>query len=194
MNNKTTIGGIIALILILPLVSSIENCKGTMFQQDIPCLLLLPVNQTTTPCNTLGVSVFNNGSTLLYTQTLGIFNSFKCNATFDRTDFGTYTGQYSTEDTFTIVVEEDDNQQFFLYVAAFIALAVFIWIGFWKQDGIMLTIAGMFAMIMGINIFVNGFPNLTNTFLRNGITTIVWGVGAYLLVKGIEIFMDEANQ
>ena len=91
-------------------------------------------------------------------------------------------------------MEEDDNQQFFLYVAAFIALLIFGGIGFWKQDGIMLTIGGMLAMIIGINIFINGFPNLTNTFLRNGITTIVWGVGAYLIAKGIEIFINEANE
>ena len=181
------------MILIVPIVYSLDNCKGTMFQQDIPCLLLLPVNQSVTACNTLDVSVYNNASTLLYTQTMAVYNPFKCNATFNQTDFGTYTGQYGTEDTFSIVVEEDDNQQFFLYVASFIVLSIFIWIGFSKQDGIILIIAGMLAMIMGINIFVNGFPNLTNTFLRNGITTIVWAVGAYLIVKGIEILLNEAN-
>ena len=191
--NKTIILTL-ALILIVPIViSELDNCKGTMFQEDVPCLLLLPVNQSVNPCNTLVTSVYNNGSTLLYTQTMAVYSPFKCNNTFNQTAFGTYTFQYGTGDTGTIVVEEDRFQQYYLYVAAFIALLIFIGVGFWKQDAIILFIAGMFATIIGINIFTNGFPNLTNTFLRNGITTIVWGVGAYLIVKAIEIFLEEAD-
>ncbi len=187
--NKTTIG-IIILILIIPLIQAeLDNCKGTMFQQDIPCLLLLPVNQTTTACNTLITSVYNNGSTLLYTQTMGIYSPFKCNNTFNQTTFGTYTFQYGTGDTGSIVVEEDRFQQYYLYVAAFIILLSLIGLGFLKHDGTLMTIAGMFAMIIGINIFVNGFPNLTNTFLRNGVTLIMWGIGAYLvMLPGMEFF------
>ena len=188
--NKITIGTIIALLLIIPLVSAeLDNCKGTMFQQDIPCLLLLPVNQTITACNTLITSVYNNGSTLLYTQTMGIYSPFKCNNTFNQTTFGTYTFQYGTGDTGSIVVEEDRFQQYYLYVSAFIVLLSLVGLGFWKHDGTFMTIAGMFAMIIGINIFVNGFPNLTNTFLRNGITLIMWGIGAYLIMlPGMEFF------
>ncbi len=188
--NKTIIGTIIALILIIPLIQAeLDNCKGTMFQQDIPCLLLLPVNQTTTACNTLITSVYNNGSTLLYTQTMGIYSPFKCNNTFNQTTFGTYTFQYGTGDTGSIVIEEDRFQQYYLYVAAFIILLSLIGLGFWKHDGTLMTIAGMFAMIIGINIFVNGFPNLTNTFLRNGVTLIMWGIGAYLvMLPGMEFF------
>ena len=52
-----------------------------------------------------------------------------------------------------------------------------------------MMIAGMLAMIIGINIFINGFPNLTNTFLRNGMATIMWGIGAYLIMlPGMEFF------
>ncbi len=180
----------LTLILIVPFIfAELDNCKGTMFQQDIPCLLLLPVNQTTIPCNTLGVSVYNNGSTLLYTQTMAIYSPFKCNATFNQTTFGTYTFQYDTEDTGSIVVEEDRFQQYYLYVASFIVLLILVGLGFWKHEGVFLMIAGMFAMIIGINIFINGFPNLTNTFLRNGITLIVWGIGAYLIMlPGMDFF------
>ncbi len=185
--NKTTIIGIV-LILLIPLVSAIDNCKGTMFQQDIPCLLLLPVNQSTTACNTLTTFVYN-GSTLLYSQTMGVYSPFKCNNTFNQTHFGTYNGQYGTGDTFTLVVEEDDNQQFYLYLVSVGVLLSLIVLGFWKHEGIFLMIAGILAMLLGINIFVNGFPNLTNDFLRNGITLIVWGIGAYLIMlPGMEFF------
>ncbi len=188
---KKTIILTLALIII-PLAYALDNCKGTMFQQDVPCLLLLPVNQTTTLCNTLQVLTYNNGSTLVDTETMAIYSPFKCNVTFKQTDFGTYTFQYGTGDTGTIVVQEDRFQQYYLYVAAFIVLLTLVGLGFWKHDGTLMTIAGMWAMIIGINIFVNGFPNLTNTFLRNGMTLIVWGIGAYLIMlPGMEFFEGE---
>ncbi len=180
---------IIILFLLIPLVEALDDCKGTMFENEIPCLLLLPVNQSVTACNTLSVSVFNNASTLLYTQVMAQYNSFKCNATFNQTDFDTYTFQYGTGDTGTIVVEEDENQQFFLYLVSIGVLVLLIVLGFWKHEGIFLMIAGILAMIIGINIFVSGFPNLTNDFLRNGITLVVWGIGAYLiLLPGMDFF------
>ncbi|KKN11188.1 hypothetical protein LCGC14_1028920 [marine sediment metagenome] len=185
---------IILVILIIPIVIAIDNCKGTMFQQDIPCLLLLPVNQSVNPCNTLTTEVYNNGSTLLYTQTMAIYSPFKCNNTFNQTTFGTYTFQYGTGDTGSIVVEEDRFQQYYLYIAAFIVLLTLVGLGFWKHEGIFIMIAGILAMIIAINIFVNGFPNLTNEFLRNGMTLIVWGIGAYLIMlPGMEFFENWGN-
>ena len=182
---------IILALITIPIAIALDNCKGTMFQQDIPCLLLLPVNQSTTPCSTLDVSVYSN-ATLLYTQEMAIYNPFKCNATFNQTSFGTYTFQYGTGDTGTIVVEEDDNQQFFLYIASFVALLSLVGLGFWKHEGVFIMIAGILSMIIGINIFINGFPNLTNDFLRNGMTLIMWGIGAYLIMlPGMEFFEGE---
>jgi len=186
---KITIGGIVFL-LILPLAYSLDNCKGTMFQQDIPCLLLLPVNQSTTACNTLTVSVYSNGSTLLYTQTMAIYNPFKCNATFNQTDFGTYTGQYGTEDSFTIIIEEDKNQELYLYLLALFVYFILVGLGYWKEEGTFLIIAGMLAMIIGLNIFNNGFPNLTNEFLKNSMVVIIWGVGAVTLFFPIMEFFE----
>ncbi len=182
----------LTLILILPFVlAELDNCKGTMFQQDIPCLLLLPVNVSVTPCNTLNVSVYGNGSTLLYIQTMHEYNPFKCKATFNQTSFGTYTFQYETEDTGTIVVEEDKFQQYYLYVAVLIVFFILVGLGYFLEEGVFTMIAGMLAMIIGINIFVNGFPNLTNDFLRNSITVVIWGVGAYLILAPAMKMFDE---
>ena len=155
-------------------------------------LLLLPVNQSVTPCNTLTTLTYNNGSTLVDTETMAVYSPFKCNNTFKQTEFGTYTFQYGTGDTGSIVVEDDDNQQFFLYFVSIGVLVSLIILGFWKHEGVFIMIAGILAMIIGINIFVNGFPNLTNDFLRNGMTLIVWGIGAYLiLLPGMEFFEGE---
>ena len=169
------------LILLIPLVSALENCKGTMFTNDIPCAIFLPVNTTTTPCSTIDVSVFNNGSTLLYTQTMGELNSFNCEGTFNQTTIGTYTFLFSTEDSGSIDVVEDENQQYYLYVVVLVIFFILVGIGYWKEIGELVMIAGIMAIGVGINIFTNGFPNLTNEFLRNFASVILWGVGVYLL-------------
>ena len=161
-----------------------------MLTNDIPCSILLSVNTSETPCNTLDVKVYT-GDISLYNQTMIQHNNFKCNATFNQTDFGTYTYQFGSGDTGSIVVEEDLNQQYYLYVVVLIIFFILIWIDYKVEDGIFTMIAGMLAMIIGINIFINGFPNLTNTFLRSGITTILWGVGAYLIIiPGMRFFEE----
>ena len=181
------------MLLLIPIVLALDNCKGRMNENEIPCLLLLPVNQTTTACNTLEVEVYNNGSTFVYRQTMAIYSPFKCNATFNQTDFDTYTGQYGTKDTFTIVVEEDENQQYYLYVVVLIIFFILIGLGHYLDEGTFTIMAGILAMIIGLNIFTNGFPNLVNDFLRNGITVVIWGIGAYLILKPSMEFFEEWN-
>lgn len=181
---------LLLIFLMIPLAYALDNCKGTMSENEVPCLLLLTVNQTTTPCTTLNVSVYNNGSTLLYTQQMHQYNPFKCNATFNQSAFGTYTFRYETEDTGSITIEEDLFQQYYLYLIVVGVFLILVTLGWWKEEGIFVMIAGMLAMVIGINIFVNGFPNLTNTFLRNGITAIIWGVGAYLILKPAMDFFE----
>ena len=39
--NKTIL--LFLIILMIPIAMALENCKGTMFENDIPCLILLPV-------------------------------------------------------------------------------------------------------------------------------------------------------
>lgn len=191
---KKTIILTLVLILIVPFISAesaeLNNCKGTMFQNEIPCLLLLPVNQLVTPCNTLTTSVYNNGSTLLYTETMGIYSPFKCNNTFRQTDFGTYTGQYGTEDTFTIVVEEDKNQEVYLYIFSLIIFFILIGIGYGKDIAEFVMIAGMLAVVIGIALIIYGFPNLTSVFLRNSVAIIFWGVGAYFILEPAMDFFE----
>ena len=177
---------LLAFVLLIPLVYALDECKGTILINEIPCLVLLPY---TNDCTTIAIKFYNNGSTLLDDRLMSQYSPFSCNQTFNYTSFGTYTFNYSTGDTGSIVVEEDEFQQYYLYLAVLMVFFILVGVGYWKEEGIFVMIAGMLAMVIGINIFINGFPNLTNTFLRNGITTVIWGVGAYLiLAPAMEFF------
>ncbi len=102
--NKKLLFLFIFFILSSFIVSALEECRGTITDEEVPCLVLLPVNTTIIDCTTLSTSFFNNASTLLYTQDMGTFNSFLCNATFNQSALGTYTFSYSTGDSGSIIV------------------------------------------------------------------------------------------
>jgi len=180
---------ILMALFLVNTVIALDNCKGIMHTNDIPCLLLLPVNTSETACNTLNVSVYNV-STLLYIQTMHEYNPFKCNATFNHTDFGTYTGQYGTDDTFTLIVEEDETQEVYLYVFSLVIFFILVGIGYSKEIAEFVMIAGILAMIIGIVLVIYGFPNLTSVFLKNSIAVIFWGVGAYLILEPAMDFFE----
>jgi len=184
---KTTIIEIVSLILSISLVYSLDECKGTMLTNEIPCLVLLPY---TDDCTTVGIRFYRNGSTLLGDRLMAQYSPFACNQTFNYTSFGTYTFNYSSGDSGSIVIEEDENQELYLYLFAFFVYFVLVGIGYWKEEGTFLMIAGILAMIIGINIFNNGFPNLTNEFLKNSMVVIIWGVGAITLFFPIMEFFE----
>ena len=186
--NKTIL--LFLIILMIPIVMAVENCKGTMFVNEIPCSILLPVNVSVTPCNTIGLSVYNN-ATLLYTETMGELNKFNCNGTFNQTPIGTYTFLFGTGDSGSITIEEDENQQYYLYVVALIIFFILLWIDYKIEDGWFTMVAGILAMIVGISLYVSGFPNLVNDFLRVGIALPFWGVGAYLILVPVMKFFEE---
>lgn len=106
-----------SFLLLFPIVLSIEECKGVMDQDELPCNNLLAVNTSLTNCSALTVDFFNNQSTLYETQVMSTFNPNFCNGTFDPgrnfTELvGTYTFGYSTGDTGSIIVEAG-NVNFF---------------------------------------------------------------------------------
>ncbi len=185
---KTTIAGIVTLILLIPLIYSLDECKGTMLTNEIPCLVLLPY---TNDCTTIGIRFYNNGSTLLDDRLMSQYSPFTCNQTFNYTSFGTYTFNYSTGDTGSIVIEEDEVQQYYLYVVVLIIFFILVGLGYWKEEAIFVMMAGILAMIIGIALFNYGFPNLTNEFLKNAIVVVIWGVGAYLIIAPAMEFFEE---
>ncbi len=107
------------------IVSALEECRGTITDEEVPCVVLLPVNTTTIDCSTLSTSFFNNASTLLYTQDMGTFNTFLCNATFNQSALGTYTFSYSTGDSGSIIVVVG-NLNFFNLIVYLVLTAIAI--------------------------------------------------------------------
>jgi len=172
---------IIILLLIVPAASALLECKGTMNPKDIPCMTLLPNNVTITSCSLINASYYN-GSIKIYQEVMQDYSSFYCNATFNITNHGTYGILYSTGDTGSIIVQEDVNNRYYLYVVVTIVFILLIIVGYRLEDTTFIVLAGMLCCVMAVNIFLNGFPDLTNEFLKNGIVIVLAGIGFYLIV------------
>jgi len=52
-------------------------------------------------------------------------------------------------------------------------------------------IGGILAVGIGINISINGFPNLTNAFLKHFASVTTWGIGAYLILAPAMNFFEK---
>ena len=173
----------------IPLVNALDECKGTMLANEIPCLLLLPVNTSEIPCNTLTTLIHTN-STLRFSQIMGEYTSYLCNNTFNLSDIGTHTFLYSTGDSGSVVIEQDTIQEVWFYVVVLIIFFILVGVGYGKDIAEFVMISGMLAMIIGISLFFTGFPNLTNDFLRNAIVAVICGIGAYLILEPAMDFFE----
>ena len=175
------------MVLLIPIVMALDECKGTMLINEIPCEVLLSY---TGDCTTIGIKFYNR-STLLDDRLMLQYSPFSCNQTFNYTGLGTYSFNFSTGDSGTITLEEDDNQQYYLYLVSFIIFFILVGAGYHYDIDEFIMVAGILAMIIGINLFNNSFPNLINDFLKNSIVVVIWGVGAYLILAPAMKFFEE---
>lgn len=134
MINKLKISISLIFLLSCTFIYGLEECKGTMVQEEVPCLLFLPSLED---CTTLSISVYIE-DTYLYTQSMNQYNEFTCNATFNQTNLGTYTGNYTTGDSFSIIMEEDNMLDIFhlMVYGCFttVALIMMLFMHLFKED------------------------------------------------------------
>ena len=168
-------------ILYLSIANALDECKGVVDNNDLPCEVLLPINTSITACNSINVSFFTN-ATLLDSNFMIQKNPSICAGNFTQTTFGTYLIIYSTGDSGSITIEEDINNTFYLYVVSIIVFFILFGIGFHLEDNVPIILAGMLSIVLAINLFINGFPNLTNDFLKQGIVIVLVGIGFYFVL------------
>ena len=179
------------LFLILSSFSfALEECQGTMSIDDIPCHILLPINQTVTPCILINVSYYN-GSVNIYNQTMTTYNSFLCNSTFNITTVGSYVFYYSTDDSGSIIVTEGIKMIYLLYFITGIIIMMAIY-AYMTEDVVFSTISAMGLVILGLYIFTNGFNALNNS-LTDFLSLIFVALGFYFFVPAFEWARTELN-
>ena len=174
-------------ILLINISSALTECERIIFPSGSPCILFLPNNNTFRSCDLVNVTFYSNNQTkILSNKLMGNFTPFLCNVTFDFTNISTYTFFYSTGDSGSITIKEDVNNTYYLYVIAFIVFIILFIMGYWTKDTTFIVIDGMLCVVIAINLLVNGFPSLTNIFLKNSIVIVLIGIGFYLMLPLVE--------
>jgi len=171
---------IFLFLLLIPIAYAIDECRGTVTNEDLPCLVLLPVNTSVTACNTINVE-FLNASTSLYNQTMGNYNTFSCNATFNQTGLGTYVFSYSTGDSGSIIVEEGFKVLVAIVIVIF-ALLILLGITIFVPDPTITSLSSIGLMASGVYILINGI-SILNNFFTIGFGATLLGVGFYSIFK-----------
>jgi hypothetical protein len=114
----------------------------------------------------------------------------KCNATLNQTGAGTYSLFYSTGDTGTILVKEG-YLRLYVYISLFIIIASLLFIGYYYENPHILFLDGIFFVVLAIDVFFHGFPQVADVFMTNSISIILAGIGMYYLVAPYLVWFKE---
>lgn len=169
------------MLLVIPIVSALEDCQREIRPDDVPCLIITPI--TTDACSTVTITIFNNTPTLLATRTMAAFGSTgRCNTTFNFTAAGDYLFNFSTGDSGRITVDPEENF-FFLYLIGILFFLVLVGLGFHYENVVFTMLAGFLASVMALALFNLGFPGFAqDSFIINGFSIVFAGIGLYLLI------------
>ena len=183
------------IIILIPLINAIccernKNCVIAETCQDAAC-------------GNCSIIVYNrSGSTKIARTDMNIVNAYlyTFNASTSLSDYGTYPYAINCSNNkicqgvcqVEVMQEcEGENEEYLLYIVAFVVFVVLVGIGYYYEEGWFIIIAGMLAIITGVVIYTQGFPNLNNDFLKNSIAIIIWGVGAIVMFFPIMQFYED---
>ena len=170
------------LFLFMFSVTGLPNeCSGFINKNDVPCVLLLPVNNSLISCASWNTTIYNR-TTKLSTKTMAVYNSHNCYNNFSYTEYGTYSIYYSSGDTGSVVVKQDINYLYYIYVVSFVLLIVLLLVGYQLQNWVYIVLSGFLSCGIGIYMATVGFPNLNDQFLQYTMATIFLGFGFYLIL------------
>ena len=186
---------LLVFLLLIPIIYSICCEKGK------DCIISETCQDAA--CGNCSIIVYNRSGTVKINRAeMEVINPYiyTFNASINLSSYGTYPYAINcTNDKICqgvcqveIVQEcEGENEDFFIYIVALIIFFILVVLGYYYEEGVFVMIAGMLAAIIGVVIFIYGFPNLTNVFLKNAISVVIWGVGAYLIVAPAMQFFED---
>ena len=176
---------ILILMLILPYsVSALDLCQDAP-QVKKNCAMATP---TISQCTNFSYNIYNTSGTLIQTGTMTLLKEdiYYFNLTMEE---GKYIIRLCDGATREVIVFNDPNIPFYLYIIASLTLVTLLGLGFYLHEGTFVILGGMLAIIISVDIFIGGFPNLTDEFLKNTMSIVFGGIGfLFVLLPSLEFF------
>lgn len=162
---------LLMLIIVLPLVSAIDECQQKQLVKNTPCNIITSWNYPN-QCNTYTIVYYQENGSLTGSATLGNYaeTSF-CNVTFNFTQPGLYTYNISSGDTGSLTVAKSEEEMASLSILLFVMI-----------------ITGIFFLIPFLNMRYN--KNLAVDKLLRGLSLTM---GVFLLMLDSSIVATIAS-
>lgn len=177
-------------IIVLPMSFSLEECSRTTTVDQIPCLVYLQINTSSTACSAINFSLYLQNESV-YSQLMEKQNNFTCSANFTQTTLGQYTHYFSTGDSGSINLVEG-NKMIYLIYFIFAALVGLVILAYYTDDYFYHTFVSFLIMIFGVYILAQGFNGLVNT-LTNTIGVMFVALGFYFMIPSMQSAIDALN-
>jgi len=121
-------------------------------------------------------NTFTPNSTTISGLTLGTIYSVTtwCNDT---------TGLIGSDtNSFNFGIETTDSR-YYLYIFTFLIACLLLCIGYYMGDSIITLFGGIIFIVLGIIFWTIGYPDLTNEMLKQALSFVLWGIGAYIMTR-----------
>jgi len=96
-----------------------------------------------------------------------------------------FRGKNDTFDWAYLYVQTKGSEEaaaYYIYITVFAIAVLLLIIGYQVEDNVFQMMAGMLFIVTSVNILLNSFPNLTNTYLINGLVAVLAGIGMYYVL------------
>jgi len=174
-------------LLTLPLSSSLIECQDQTDIEDTPCTVITPVMNVTAgvDCNATIINIHN--VSMNHTVNMTQLPDKTYNFTFPFSAFSTYSITTCTDYSASLDIghwDEDYNDKWLYFYGVALGLAGLLLVtGLKMEDHILLMLSGFIFVAFSIVFVRIGYPTLTNSAIRNTITLVGFGMGAYLSVS-----------
>lgn len=122
---------LLTLMLLIPLVTAIQECNDVMTQREVPCIIKSAWSYSS--CTLTQVKIYNSTPTLLDTRNFTDYGSSgRCNITWNYSSIGSYFWNVTNGDSGHIIVEyESDTMASMAIMLLVMAItAAVFWIGY----------------------------------------------------------------
>ncbi len=180
---------LITVLMMIPLVMSIEECNDIQIVKEIPCQITATWNYTL-PCNSHNAKVYNstNNNIINYTfQSLG--ESPLCVFQWNVTTLGSYTYTVDTGDTGNITITRQDNMIAIIIGLIFVMIFFAVFGFVFDNRGAKILGYGV-ALIQLLNIvyilYINELNQSLAPILRINFISVLWlafGVGLISMIR-----------
>ena len=178
---------LMVLIALLPLVLAVTcPADNEVDISDMPCEEITPIIQNKTECNVTITEINNsdNNYTISMSKRFDDSWNYSFDVNYSNSSITSYTQTLCDNSTSTVTIDftETANEYWYIYLLFFGVFAIIFIIGEWKGNFIFKYIAGAFLLIIGLYIFINGFPGQVLSYLGSGDSSTWVSWTSFLLI------------